>query len=262
MRSRTVSLVVVLVTACLASGSSPALNRVQNAANSKSVLRGPADVAERMQSRYEEAVKLTGGGVESASGESKGNAKKLTVEFKLGDDGKVSEKPPVLDRCHVTSLIHLGRCGCHLAKKMKRLKPELAESCRVSLGQEDDLMQRSCRLFVDEWGRFKVPILIRKSQETLKSCSSPSSVLEATRQAENHQNSLTALRRKLEDSDQIKNLLSVLQALNSILKGLKPTQTPAMRRLVARNVQKGFNPKTARLMAYNNISVVPAAETS
>lgn len=260
MRTPTISLVVILLACCPAqcSVSKLAFRRIDD---SVSLLRGRSDDAGvSMQRRYEEARKLASEALRS------GKSRDLDVGRSRIRDGAPGETWGVekmiynKDTCDVSTLKQVDECGCKYTKELRKMNGELEERCETALDKELDAMDGSCSPFEDIGGRFKVVLLKQKMQETLQSCSVSESNTVSLRTEETIQNV-----DRIPCSPQICELLNLLQALNRILKnifGSGSGPSPGSRRLVSAKVYRGYSPKAARLMVYNNISVLPAAQSS
>lgn len=251
MRKSTAAVFAVLIIGCIVNGRSLALENVKTTAHSEFANNEKtADIAERMQRHYDAAVQLRGGQIVSSDPEPAENENGEESDELVADEWQVSEKATEEEMCLIQRMHNLGRCGWYVAKKFNKLKRKLEEDCKSSLSVSDEPLGESCKFFTDHWGRHRITVLVRTFDETVTSCSSPSIVLDA----ESRQGDLEFTNRQFPNPGAIKDLLDVLKKLNDLLKGINPTPTPSLRRLVVKNLKQGVNQKTARLMAYNNIS--------
>lgn len=267
MRSHTILLMIVLIAGCLTHGTVSELQHVRSLDESAYRLRGrPVDHDESVRRRYEEARQLAREALRSRT------SRDLDVRGSRVRDGAIAEdwglqmSSSSEKTCDVFTLTHLDECACYYAKRLRLLSGEQEEYCKTKLHEDFDIMEGGCSFFVDIGGRFKISILGKKMQEALQSCSALGinsfSLGTGSIQAEDRQGGFP----DFPCSGPICDLLEVLQKMVGILKDIyrkTPTPTPSNRRrmLVADGVQKGYSPRVARLMAYNNMSVVPASQS-
>lgn len=258
MISQTVSLMVVLIAGCLIHVSDSELQHVRSVDESASRLRGrPIDLDESVRRRYQQARQLASEALRSRRSrdlEVRGNHERDGVTTENWEMQKSSSGE---NTCDVFTMKHLDECACYYAKTIRRLTEEQEEYCKTTLREDFDLMEGGCSSFVDIEGRFKISVLGQKMQETMQSCSALgmngfSLGTEAIQGVD-----------RIPCSSQICALFKVLKKLNDILGDIfTPTPTISSNNRVFTVVQKGYDPKVARLMAYNHISVVPATQSS
>lgn len=256
MNLTTFWLTLYVLVACLAIGRSFPIQGIREGDHVPSVMRDTAArPVEAALSVKEEAVKVVEDAL-SIGVDTNFNLTRAQSTASTAEELASQQLQTASDQCGYERLMNLGECGCSLARKLEMIDEALSASCSTYFGSTDAPFEERCSSFTDNNGDFRVPILLHEFKETMKTCSASYSV----RDSEVPKETLAleaAVERQIPVASQIKNLLKVLNQLNNLLGSLVAKRTPQTRRTVTRIVKEGLNPKTARLIAYNNITVLP-----